>query len=601
MFKLVRLVAHYLSNGKRVAVYYAALIAGVFILALAVLGSLSYYFYLEREIKAVLGENQQLTAWSVKVYQLGDVFKDFLVTGRKEPLPDLPATAYPELNRLAADLRQQVEAVLDQPLAAVNRTKVMDEFDLRMESFNRQYNNLLEQKYQRVAAIQARLDQFFSYISYFMLFLVITVPLIGYASIRFFNDMYVKPLLVLTNTARALQAGKLGTEVPEIEYNEPRELSQAFKAMTDGLTGTIQDLARVAGELEQLKAELNRKSASLGEAAAQVEMLTRDINSLTEQQQLTSQQTGEMAAQMIGAVDQLAQAASSQAAEAASAAQGVAEVVSSVTAISSGLQQLVGIAENLDRTTREGTGTIQETTGVLNELSEEVVCVSRDLQGLAGKIYQVADAVRVIEDIAEQTNLLALNATIEAARAGEAGRGFAVVAEEVRKLAERSGLSARHINALLNEALTTTGTVVATMDSTAQRARDGGSKSEAALAAISGINEALQEVLSLFRELSASSGLILTRAEQVAAAVDAAAAITQQNSAAAEELSAGGMEVQEQIKALLVSIREVNTANQHLLGFVGSLVQVSAELQQKVAGLDALTEKIEGTIANYDL
>ena len=65
---------------------------------------------------------------------------------------------------------------------------------------------------------------------------------------------------------------------------------------------------------------------------------------------------------------------------------------------------------------------------------------------------QIGDIVATIDNIALQTNILALNAAVEAARAGESGRGFAVVASEVRNLAQRSGVAAKSIGRLVEQA-----------------------------------------------------------------------------------------------------------------------------------------------------
>jgi len=85
-------------------------------------------------------------------------------------------------------------------------------------------------------------------------------------------------------------------------------------------------------------------------------------------------------------------------------------------------------------------------TGSLNKLLKAANESHNEAKKIANKIL-------FINEIVSQTNILALNATVEAVRAGEHGRGFAVVAYEVRKLAEKSKLSADEIISLAHGSL----------------------------------------------------------------------------------------------------------------------------------------------------
>jgi len=79
-----------------------------------------------------------------------------------------------------------------------------------------------------------------------------------------------------------------------------------------------------------------------------------------------------------------------------------------------------------------------------NSISGQAVQdIEKSILYLNEQVQAISHMLSGITQISDQTNLLALNAAIEAARVGEKGRGFAVVSDEIRKLAESSGVLAK--------------------------------------------------------------------------------------------------------------------------------------------------------------
>ncbi len=155
--------------------------------------------------------------------------------------------------------------------------------------------------------------------------------------------------------------------------------------------------------------------------------------------------------QIAGATEEQERAADKQAAavnqttttidELNASSRATAEQANSVTV---GAKETLGLAS-------EGTKAVENSLDKMTLLKNKVEAIALQIDRLREQTNQINNITQLVSDLATQTNMLALNASVEAVRAGEYGKGFAVVAGEIRKLADKSKLSADQINSLIAE------------------------------------------------------------------------------------------------------------------------------------------------------
>ncbi|MCC4273717.1 methyl-accepting chemotaxis protein [Marinomonas communis] len=220
-----------------------------------------------------------------------------------------------------------------------------------------------------------------------------------------------------------------------------RPLGELNAAIKDIATGEGDLTKRIAPsntpEFAELAQGFNQFAASLQERITHLKQLGDEVAASGKQTVTSSRQSSQAMQDQLKELEMLATA--------------IHQMSLASNEVAENAQRASESANEVDRTTLEGSAVVSDTAKSIDALSDRIDQAVEQVKGLEHATSNIETILAVINEIADQTNLLALNAAIEAARAGESGRGFAVVADEVRTLAQRTQESTTEIRGMIEQ------------------------------------------------------------------------------------------------------------------------------------------------------
>lgn len=376
---------------------------------------------------------------------------------------------------------------------------------------------------------------------------------------------------------------KVIMQVPEKEYNETRNdfilymIILAILLLIASVIDAVGFAKRLGKKIDSVNDGIFRSSNGdfsedvsitskdeLGEMAKNFNNMQNNISNLIAMTGISVKDVDESSNNLAEMSDQVSKAMNDVSMTITEISKGSMESAQSLEVLLSNLDNVANQINNIDNLS----GSIEKLAIETNALSENGLSVidivmdesnetKKSTSDLTEVVLDVRESVKnialmneTISNITEQTNLLALNAAIEAARAGESGKGFAVVADEIRELAEQTSLSAKSIDEVINNVVTTVSAAVQHVEETngivemqQKSVSDAKIIFDNITEKISKLTKDLNNIIKNIKAVHRNKDSIVNEAENISSIVEETAAGTQEVTATAEEVTASTEDV----------------------------------------------------------